>query len=208
MIYTWKHMPTGIKVEVERKASECGVPPSPEELAEEGLIEDDFKSGWERIVTGGSFTKGFGQKGYWAVMVLFLIGCGSATQTRTIKTITTEVDPCTVTQEESKAVILCPDGTSTILYPQIVERVVTVVQEVIKEVPIIKETIREVPIITENTQIVEVPVITEVVKEIYVEVPVITEVVKEVEVPIYIEVCDKHKHKHKRKKHDHRKDKD
>lgn len=136
--------------------------------------------------------------------IVFIGGCGSEAQTHLLRTAsTTEVskqEQCSVTQDGEKAVILCPDGSTTILYPKIVERVVPVIQEVIREVPVVKETIREVPIVTETTQIVEVPVITEVIKEIYIEVPIVTEVIKEVEVPVYIETECKEKVKKEKKK--------
>ena len=67
MTYTWRHIQTGIKIEVERKMSESDVPPQSHELAKQGLIEPEFQdtNNWKKVITGGSFTKGFGQKGAW-----------------------------------------------------------------------------------------------------------------------------------------------
>ena len=65
MLYTWRHKPTGLKIEVERKMQDSEAPPTESELIEKGLIEEDFKTDWEKVVTGGSFSKGFGQKGSW-----------------------------------------------------------------------------------------------------------------------------------------------
>ncbi len=75
--------------------------------------------------------------------------------------------------------------------PQIIERVVPVDREVIREVPVevIREVIREVPVDREVIKEVQVPVDREVIREVIKEVPVtkevIKEVIKEVPVPMY-----------------------
>ena len=67
MIYTWKHRPTGIKIEIERKMSDSDLPPTFKELLDQGLIEPDFllTKNWEKVVIGGSFTKTWKEKGKW-----------------------------------------------------------------------------------------------------------------------------------------------
>lgn len=71
MIYTWKHKDTGLKVEVERSLKDSNLAPNLAELSNIGLYEDEFtaEGAWEKVITGGSFSKGFSGvgvgKGYW-----------------------------------------------------------------------------------------------------------------------------------------------
>jgi len=67
MRYVWVHKQTGLKIEVDRPMKDSDIPPTEDELREEGLYEEEFLDvvNWSRFITGGSFTKGFGQKGNW-----------------------------------------------------------------------------------------------------------------------------------------------
>jgi len=67
MTYTWRHKPTGLKIEVERKMEDYDIPPTIPELCKVGLHEEDFldPNAWEKVVTGGSHSVGFGNKGNW-----------------------------------------------------------------------------------------------------------------------------------------------
>jgi hypothetical protein len=64
MIYTWMDKTSGEQIEVRRTMDDSDVPPTEEECEEEELPKVKERE-WIKIVTGGSFTKTFGQKGYW-----------------------------------------------------------------------------------------------------------------------------------------------
>ena len=64
MIYTWLDKTSGEQIEVQRRIDDSDIPPTEEECDEEDLPKVEERE-WVKIVTGGSFTKTFGQKGYW-----------------------------------------------------------------------------------------------------------------------------------------------
>lgn len=67
MKYLWACKDTGKMVEVDRSISEYNEPPTLVECMANGWTFDEFDKvkDWIKIITGGSFHKGFGKKGYW-----------------------------------------------------------------------------------------------------------------------------------------------
>ena len=70
MQYQWKDSKSGIQIWVSRSMKDYNRPPTQEEAEGAGLTEEGYKNAiFVKIITGGSFTKGFsgpGQgKGYW-----------------------------------------------------------------------------------------------------------------------------------------------
>jgi hypothetical protein len=64
MIYAWIHKGTETIIEVERPMKDSSVPPTKEELVAKGL-EHLVGELFVKYILGGSFSRGFGQKGYW-----------------------------------------------------------------------------------------------------------------------------------------------
>lgn len=67
MIYVWACKDTGKLVEVERSMENYEIKPTWAECKSQGWTSEDYDkvNMWIRLVTGGSFTKGFGNKGQW-----------------------------------------------------------------------------------------------------------------------------------------------
>ena len=66
MVYVWKDKNTGIVVEVDRKMSESNIAPDKPEALDAGMDVEDFAvAEWEKVITGGIGTIGFGMKGHW-----------------------------------------------------------------------------------------------------------------------------------------------
>jgi hypothetical protein len=66
MLYTWKDENTGKVVEVERSMKDSDILPYLQECQRQGLTLQEFTSAdWRKIVLGGSFSRGFGEKGRW-----------------------------------------------------------------------------------------------------------------------------------------------
>lgn len=66
MYYEWRDRKTGKQVFVKRSMKDYQVPPTKEECLDAGITEDEYDvAELHKFVTGGSFSKGFGQKGAW-----------------------------------------------------------------------------------------------------------------------------------------------
>lgn len=63
MIYVWLDKNSGKTVEVSRPMEAYDVPPTPQEALDAGVVYEEAE--WEKRVTGGSGTIGFGLKGSW-----------------------------------------------------------------------------------------------------------------------------------------------
>lgn len=70
MKYVWLDKKTGIEITVDRSMKDFKVKPSRIEAAQQGMEVEDYKEAdWERLVTGGSTTIGFGMKGNWTWII-------------------------------------------------------------------------------------------------------------------------------------------
>lgn len=66
MKYVWMDKKTGIKVEVDRRMAESNVKPDKPEAIKAGMeVEDYAEAEWQKVITGGIGTIGFGMKGAW-----------------------------------------------------------------------------------------------------------------------------------------------
>lgn len=65
--YLWIDKKTGKTIRVERPMRESQRPPEQSELLINRFmsISEVEKAEWERLIEGGSFSKGFGKKGSW-----------------------------------------------------------------------------------------------------------------------------------------------
>lgn len=63
MIYVWVDLETGKEVEVDRPMSGHKEVPTQEEAE---MTDEEYKAAkWEKQISGGSATIGFGMKGHW-----------------------------------------------------------------------------------------------------------------------------------------------
>lgn len=69
MIYTWACKKTGKMIPISRKMKDSDSQPTKKECLDEGWTTSEYeiakKNGWLKIITGGSGTITFGQKGRW-----------------------------------------------------------------------------------------------------------------------------------------------
>ena len=66
MIYQWRDVRTDKVVLVQRSMKDSSSLPTPEECKEAGLTKKEADTAqWVKVITGGSFSKGFGMKGHW-----------------------------------------------------------------------------------------------------------------------------------------------
>ncbi len=75
MIYLWSCIIVDKLIEVERKMKDSDVPPTKQEMLDAGwsLKEATGEHEWIKVITGGSATITFGQKGHWIILLGMLL---------------------------------------------------------------------------------------------------------------------------------------
>ncbi len=116
MIYIWTNE-KGQEIAVSRRMDDYDIPPKYEECKELNITKEEFKvMNWVKKVTGGAFTKGFGLKGYWVILLGLLIGCGPTYHVHKTPRYKTVKNACTVKVLDNKdALVVCPDGSHALV---------------------------------------------------------------------------------------------
>lgn len=66
MRYVWQNKKTNKEIEVNRKMADSDIPPTNEEMKEEGWDDKEIKEAeLSKVISGGLGHVGFGQKGNW-----------------------------------------------------------------------------------------------------------------------------------------------